>query len=277
MTILRESIRDIKRHKRASLLLTLLIASASFLFFVFSSVVYNLGNIEDKWSKQIKVAVFTLDGADLIKLRSDIESVKGVLEVKVISSEEALKILKSRFPQEDITFASSSVPGFIEARISINDVARVSADVLKIDGVDDISVSSSWFKSLKDLIYFSGLFSVGVMMFILGLSVLLVFYAVRIGVIERREEIQLMRLCGSTEWRIRLPYVVSGTLMGLIGASLALLLYKLFVSAVERGLSQFMDGWINFTYFQVILVYTASLFIGSFGNLMAFVRSADDD
>ena len=277
MTIFKESVRDIKRHKRASILLALLISLAAFLFFVFSSVVYNLGSIEDKWSKQIKISVFALDNTDPVKLSENIKNTKGVLEVTTISPEQALEILKKRFPQEEVAFASSSVPGFIEARVSINDAETVKAQILKIDGVDDVSVSSSWFKSLKDLIYFSGLFSVGVMIFILGLSVFLVFYAVRIGFLERKEEIQLMRLCGATEWRIRSPYVVSGVLMGVLGASVGVFLYYAFGSAVDRVLSQFVDGWSSLTSFQILLVYTASVFIGSFGNLMALVRSADED
>ncbi len=277
MTTFKESIRDIKRHKRASMLLALLISLASFLFFVFSSVVYNLGNIEDKWSKQIKISVFALDSTDPIKLSEDIKNTKGVLEVTTISPEQSLDILKKRFPQEDVAFASSSIPGFIEARVSINNAEVIKDEILKIDGVDDVSVSSSWFKSLKDLIYFSGLFSVGVMIFILGLSVFLVFYAVRIGVVERKEEIYLMRLCGATEWKIRSPYVVSGIILGVIGASVGMSLYYAFGSAVDRGLSQFVDGWSSLTCFQILLVYTASIFIGSFGNLMALVRSTDED
>lgn len=277
MMVLKESIRDIKRHKRASFLLALLISSASFLFFVFSSVVYNLGGIEDKWSQQIRIAAFTLDGADTLKISEEIKSLKGVIEVKVVSPEESLELLKKRFPDEDVAFANSSIPGFIEARVSMNESESVKSEILKIDGIDDVSLSSSWFKSLKNLLYLLGLFSLAVMIFILGLSVLLVFYAVRIGVMERREEIQLMRLCGATEWRIRSSYVVSGIFMGVLGASVGVSLYYVFGTAVDKSLAQFIDGWSKLTYFQVILVYTASIFIGTFGNLMAFVRSADED
>jgi len=45
---------------------------------------------------------------------------------------------------------------------------------------------------------------------------------------------------------------------------------------VDKSLSQFIDGWVSLTTMQVVFVYTASIFIGCFGNLMAFVRSIDD-
>lgn len=276
-SVVRESFRDIKRHKRSAVLLAAVISSASFLFFVFSSVIYNLGNAEDLWSKQIRVSIFMMDGTDPQKLSEEIKATKGVLETIYIGPEKALEILKKRFPDEQIAFSSSSVPGYIEARVSIQDSEAVSKMIRAYDGVDDVSISSYWYKSLKDLIYFSALFSIGIMIFVLLLSVLLVFYAVKIGVIERREEIQLMRLCGATEWRIRSPYVVSGVIMGVFGASVGIGLQYLFGSLVEHDLSQFMDGWVNLTYSQVLLVYVASIFIGSFGNLMAFVRGADAD
>ncbi len=276
-TVLRESFRDIKRHKRSSLLLAIVISSASFLFFIFSSVIYNLGNAEDMWSKQIRVSVFMTEGADPQSLSEQIKGINGVLEVNHISPEQALEILKKRFPDEEVAFSPSSVPGYIEARASIDDVEAVKSSVLKLEGVDDVSLSSSWYKSLKDLIYFSALFSIGIMVFVLSLSVLLVFYAVRIGVMERREEIQLMRLCGATEWRIRSPYVASGLIMGLFGASVGAGLQYVFGSLVDRNLSQFINGWVSLTLSQVLFVYLASIFIGSFGNLMAFVRGADAD
>ncbi len=263
--VVKESLRDIRRHKRASVLLALVISSASFLFFVFSSAVYNLGLAEDNWSKQLRAAVFFVEGADVNQLSEQISKVKGVLEVKHISSELALEILKKRFPDEDIVFSANSVPGFIEARISADAVANISLDLQRIEGVEDVSLSSSWFKSLKDLIYFSALFSIGVMIFVMVLSTILVFYAVR-----------LMRLCGATEFRIRVPYVVSGVVMGVFGASVGVCFQYIFGKAVDKSLSQFIDGWVSLTTMQVVFVYTASIFIGCFGNLMAFVRSIDD-
>ncbi len=274
--VVKESLRDIRRHKRAAVLLALVISSASFLFFVFSSAVYNLGLAEDNWSKQLRAAVFFVEGTDVKELSEQISKVKGVLEVKHISSELSLEILKKRFPDEDVVFSVDSVPGFIEARISADVVANISSDLQKIEGVEDVSLSSSWFKSLKDLIYFSALFSIGVMIFVMVLSTILVFYAVRIGVIERKDEIRLMRLCGATEFRIRIPYVVSGVVMGVFGASVGVCFQYIFGKAVDKSLSQFIDGWVSLTAMQVVFVYAVSIFIGCFGNLMAFVRSIDD-
>ena len=52
-------------------------------------------------------------------------------------------------------------------------------------------------------------------------AVLLIINAIQLAVFSRRREIEVMKLVGATNWFIRLPFMLEGTVQGLGGALLA--------------------------------------------------------
>jgi cell division transport system permease protein len=53
-------------------------------------------------------------------------------------------------------------------------------------------------------------------------SVLLIANTIRLSLYARRREVEVMKLVGATDWFIRWPFVIEGTLVGAVGAFLAL-------------------------------------------------------
>jgi lipoprotein-releasing system permease protein len=98
--------------------------------------------------------------------------------------------------------------------------------------------------------FFSALRTEKLMMFILvGLIFIVVglniFQAQRRTVLERREEIGLLRALGASEQAVRLVFVWDGFIIGLTGAGLGLVL-GLFVSFHISGFFSFLEKVVNF-------------------------------
>src|SRR5438132_7952701 len=53
-------------------------------------------------------------------------------------------------------------------------------------------------------------------------AVMIVMNTIRTSVYHRRQEIEVMKLVGATEWFVRGPFLLEGLMTGLIAASLAL-------------------------------------------------------
>ena len=63
----------------------------------------------------------------------------------------------------------------------------------------------------------------GVLVVLLVLaSVLLIANTIRLSLYSRRREVEVMKLVGATDWFIRWPFVIEGTIVGAAGAVLAL-------------------------------------------------------
>jgi cell division transport system permease protein len=71
-----------------------------------------------------------------------------------------------------------------------------------------------------------GLFALSLIMLVS--AVVLVASTLRMGMFARRKEISIMRLVGATNWRIRVPFLIEGSVEALVGAGLAIAFLFLF-------------------------------------------------
>ena len=75
---------------------------------------------------------------------------------------------------------------------------------------------------------------------LLVVSVFLISNTVAMGISVRKEEIGIMKLIGATNAFVRLPFILEGILIGLVGAVIPLtLLYFLYNQAVQYILARF--------------------------------------
>ena len=61
----------------------------------------------------------------------------------------------------------------------------------------------------------------GATLLFLGASVLLISNAIRLSILARRKEIEVMKLVGASDGFVRTPFVLEGLLQGLLGSALA--------------------------------------------------------
>lgn len=81
---------------------------------------------------------------------------------------------------------------------------------------DTVNMLISWAKTIR---------AVGVIIFgiLILVSLFLIGNAIKLAVVSRREEIEIMKFVGATNWYIRWPFIIEGVVMGLLGAALAVL------------------------------------------------------
>lgn len=272
--IINEALEDILKHRTTSMLLACIIAVSVFVSAMFLSLVYNLNSSQLRWSRNVHIYAFTTDGADLGLIQDEIKKISGVISADRYSPEDAVQVLKKKFPEQDIAFSSSLVPAFIEVRAGTNVLQNVKTAVEKIAGVDEVVVNSSWFDSLSRLVSVIKYVSSAVILLLLIMAVVMIAYASRIGVLERRPEINLMRLCGATDWRLRMPYIFSGIILGFIGGGIGISAYMLLKSFLQGTAVVFMSNWNELPLLEIAVLYACSILVGALGNLAAFHRGS---
>ena len=114
---------------------------------------------------------------------------------------------------------------------------------------------------------------------LLAVSIFLISNTVTIGISIRKEEIQIMKYIGATDFFVRAPFVIEGILIGLIGAAIPLLIiYFLYSEAIayiaERFemLTQLLQFLPVQTIFDMLLPLCLGLgigigFLGSFSTV----------
>ena len=109
------------------------------------------------------------------------------------------------------------------------------------------------------------------MLALVGLTVLLIVVnSIRMAVMSRSQEIEIMRLVGASDQFVRWPFIFEGLLVGLIGAGVTLALLLL-ASGADQELAKAIAGQVPVGFSQSLtaqvtaLVLAAGLGLGGIG------------
>jgi cell division transport system permease protein len=194
---------------------------------------------------------------------SQVEALTGRLDampqvdtVTYVSREEALVLFRERMEEqgrEDLTQFLESNPLYASVEITLIDptAVREVGDALRQDvavrNVINIEDLVERVLTVTDILRTGGT----VLLVVVGIIVLFIIVnTIRLAVVARAEEIEIMRLVGASDAFIRWPFVFEGAFVGFLGASITLGI----LAASADPLSGFMVG-----FFQVLPLQVGSM------------------
>ena len=254
----------------------------------FLSLANNLQRLARQVSADTIVAFYLEKGAlpgDLKEIERRIRASRLVEEVRLVPPEEALERFRTSFPElEDVlkNVAANPFPASYEARIrdGARDPRALAAfvrDVRAARGVTDAQYNRDWverMQSLSRLARAVGLF-LGVILVLA--SFFIISNVIKLNVIARKGEIEILRLVGATNAFIRVPFLIEGMALGALGglASLGLLfaairLFPLYVGSL--GALQQVLSFRFLTAGQAVGLVAAGAVTGLVGSLSSVSR-----
>ncbi len=247
--------------------LSVLIVSSFALFFT------NANELLDTWKKGIRALVYlnpeTTD-ANRLDLKYNIQKLNGVSEARFISRKEALAQMKVQMGRQSSLLESlkpNPLPDAFEVRLSPDSqtmaaIEKLSKAIELLPHVDEVEYGRQWigkFTNIINMFRFVG-YAMGGLFLVATLFI--VANTVRLLLYSRQEEIVIMRLVGTTDRFIKMPFYIQGVILGALGGIIGMSgLYFVFWFVSEkfhRGLSaELLD--IHFLPLDV----TAGIIVGS--------------
>src|SRR6202022_3267488 len=151
-----------------------------------------------------------------------------VLSVRFVSKDEELRRFSEdpRNQQLIEQIQGNPVPAKIEVRVSrladVKTIDTVARQWRGADRTDPTDYQGDFITNMLRLSSWLTIAGLGMLAVLTVASIVIVMNTIRTAVYHRRQEIEVMKLVGATEWFVRGPFVLEGILTGLIGASLAL-------------------------------------------------------
>jgi cell division transport system permease protein len=218
-----------------------------------------------------------------VALASDVAALPSVRSVTFVSKDEALSAFRDRLRQRgqvDLTgyLDRNPLPASLEVKLvdprDYQDVVQLLQNRTHV--VDDVVEVQ---KLVQQLTTVTGVLRTGgfVLLVLVGFVVLFIIVnTIRLAVVARREEIEVMRLVGASDAFIRWPFIFEGAFVGLLGAGAALA-----ILAVASGpMTDFMYGFFRVLPLElgslqrdvIVLVLGTGLGVGILGSWLS-VRS----
>lgn len=283
---LRQGFRNIFRNKWFSLASIATIAACLFLLSLFYAVLANFEHVVRTAEEKVFVTVFFdegLDDARISEIGDMISKRVEVSEVKYVSADVAWENFRTEyFGDYEVIFTENPLEGSDNYEVYFKDISMQSALVTyleSIEGVRDVNRSEVTAEALSGVNMLIAYVSGGIIFILLAVSIFLISNTVTIGISIRKEEIQIMKYIGATDFFVRAPFVIEGILIGLIGAGIPLaIIYFLYSEAISYVAERFemLTQLLQFlpvqTIFDMLLPLCLGLgmgigFLGSFSTV----------
>lgn len=243
------------------LALTISVATSLFLFKDVSQ--YIISAIQEKVDVSVYFK-FEAQEENILKIKEEIKEIPEVKEVKYISKEEALEIFTERHKANPVLMESLEEVGVNPFLASLNIKAFNASQYQAIanflegtrGGFEDIieKVDYHQRKPVIERIFSltSNLNMAGIIFSIILaiVTILVAFNTIRLAIYNSREEIKIQRLVGASNWFIRGPFLVQGTISGFSAAILCLLLFTLITWGSSSNLETLFPGLNLFNLFM---------------------------
>ncbi len=265
--------------------LALLIISLFLLFYV------NIEGTVDQWSRKVVVTVYfegELTPQEVTSLKGKVSSLQGTDSVQYIGKEEALKRFRSRLKGQESLLegvAPDTLPASMEISLkkqfrSSEAIASYVAALRKVQGIGEIQYGEEWVRKFLSFYQFLRLLGLLIGGFLLLTVMFIVSNTIKLTILARKEELEILSLVGATPFFIKAPFLIEGMIQGACGALFAIIL-------LVSGYYAFLSNAVNFLSFNpadsgmIFLppVYIAALLfggvtlglIGSLASLKKFV------
>lgn len=205
-----------------------------------------------------------------------------VSKVTYSSKEEQYEKLTETMGSEWKVFEGDSNPlydAYIVDTTEHKYVDSVAAEAKKLEGVSEVQdggANTQKLFALSDFIRVWGLVGAGLLIFI---AVFLISNTIRITIISRSREIQIMRLVGAKNSYIRGPFLFEGAWIGLLGSVLPVVLvyfgYNMAYQTMNKNLVAQNLSMIEPHLFVPAMIGAVSvlgIFIGSLGSSISMRR-----
>lgn len=254
-----EALKSLKRNGWMTVAAVSSVMITLTLVAIFASVIFNTAKLATDIENNVRVVVYirkdvednsqtieegqTVTNNDYHKVYDSLKNMSTVKSVTFSSKEEQYEKLTEIMGDNWKIFEGDANPlydAYIVEANTPNDVKTIAEDAKKIEGVSEVQDGGANTERLFKLASFIRVWGLGIAALLIFIAVFLISNTIRITIISRSREIQIMRLVGAKNSYIRGPFLLEGAFIGLLGAIapsvLVFIVYQIVYQSVNKSL-----------------------------------------
>lgn len=230
---------------------------------------------------KVEIDAYLIDSVqtpDLSRLTADIKTIGGVKNVTYISKTEAAKMFAEDFGQDILeVFDYNPLPASLKINLydeykTIDRIEKIKAELQKHKEINDIVYAQKNLEIIERNSQSLVFLNLTLLVIITFSSIFLIGNTIRLMIVAKKEDIEIMKLIGATKETIRTPFIMEGFFQGFVGSLLAVVLLQIFLGYFY---STYTNNDFNFsvidTKFLILLVIFGTL-LGTLGSAISIRR-----
>lgn len=274
------------------------------LFIVGLSILFGqvMDDVTEELRDKVDVTVYFVSGTpedQIFMFRDKLEELEQVKEVIYVSQAAALEEYRKRHENDHDILRGLDVleTNPFRPRLSIRaqqsgDFEKISRfleneDVLSdrpttvIDKIDYYQ-NREIIARLSSVVDTTTFFSRLIIVLLVFISFLIIYNIIRLIMYLGKEEVKVMRLIGAEDWYVRIPFLVSGAIYGLLGSVVALILLYPVSYWLSPSVERFFGGeglfahYISQFFVLTVTLVAIGVLVGTLSSYLSTRRYLDD-
>ena len=285
-----DGVKSLSRNRLMSVSSVLTVASCVFILIFSYCIAANLDFILMKLENTGGITIIIDDavsGPDVNVLYSQLTEIEFVADVKFVSAEEALDTFSKGLGQDSTIYEDFIKDNPIRRRftVELTSTRHLGEVLAKLEEMKKSNVGIAAVNHAKQiadtLITVNNvvrIVSIVIVLVLGALSIVIIINTIKLTVNSRRHEINIMKYVGATNAFIKVPFVVEGIVIGLLGSIVPLTIliftYRMIVESLQKNtavlqeLIQFRQPGEIFPYLSPMILVLGIL-IGTIGSLVS--------
>ncbi len=271
----------------ATMVMTITLVIFGVLFLMFALTSFSIKTIQNT----VDISVYFKNGLvedQIMKIKQSVEDNPKVREVSYISASQALEDFKRNHAGDPLIQQSlneltdNPLPATLHIKAynldDYPDIAQQLQDPKYTDSIEKVNFEDNRvvIDRLSRILKFIISFGAALVTVFGIIAVLVIFNTITLTIYNRKEEVEIMRLVGATNWYIRGPFLTEALLYSVMATLITALLFMPIFSKVLPKIAQYVNPQVTvfsqniFNYWYLVgMVFAISLVLSAFTTMFA--------
>ncbi len=266
-----ETIYGIRRTGFINIAIVAAMAAILTIFGALFRTTFSLSSIVDKLGDAFEISVYLKPNIDPVYMSSRLREVEHVKKITIVTKEQAWEEMNKDM---DVSGMENPLPDTLH--VTVDDPENISVvcdEIKKASGIENISYAQEIAKKLQTLTNVFNTVTLLVLITVAMLTIIIINATIQLVIQSRKEEIEIMRLMGVSNWYIKIPLILQGAAYGFMGALISLIP----LNTVQNGLAKLHNFFLipqsEFAMNIVVFcLFVMAIFFSAGGSLLSIKK-----
>lgn len=267
----KQTVHDIHRTGIVNLVIITTMAAILTIFGAFFRSALSISSFAHELGNVLEISVYLKENSDANVVKNRIKEFQHVENVTIIPKASSWANLKREMDLPDI---ENPLPDTLHVKVDKpENIEEVFKNVKQLKSVEDMSYAQDLAKKIEALNHIVNMITVFVVIIMAILTITIINNTIQLVIQSRKEEIEIMRLMGVSNWYIRFPLIMQGAFYGFSGAVIALLP----LNFVQNGLNHMHQFFmvptpLHAQNFVIAVMFAMAILFGAGGSFLCIKK-----
>lgn len=261
----KETFNDIRRTGWVNVIIITTMAAILMIFGACFRTALSISSFSKELGNALEISVYLKNSTDAKEVKSEISKFEHVESIEIIPKAESWGKLKDEMSLPNI---DNPLPDTLHVKVDEPEhLQDVFDNIKQIHSVEDMSYAKDLATKIELVNHVVKTITLVVIAIMGLLTVTIINNTIQLVIQSRKEEIEIMRLMGVSNWYIRFPFIMQGAFYGLTGSLLALVPLKYIQEGLVNVHKFFMiPSPPNAQGLVILVMFSMSILFGAVGS-----------